>query len=242
MKINCRIRFTHLILVVALTAVGGCRKKEEKVKILENLSIPETHQNAQKNESPKNILPKKSMDYVVQNLTDEEKRKLAELLSTMGPFLESPEAKNEPASLGHLFTQEIYKKLQGNFVWGYLYNQGVKIEGSEIGIDVIKGIDGTQEYIQRISSYIKSALQESGYRINPEARYRMGICVVYVQKEFVREPYSCPGVVSEVYFSDRIKKKGFFYRFSIGKKEGLEQGLEVYGKFVVHIMEKLKVT
>ena len=157
-------------------------------------------------------------------LSEKEQEELIMLILRTHPFKSSPDIKYGKETLNQFFTSKIYEKLRGNVFLGYSYDEGLEFYGYRIGLDILKTTEQTRGYKKvflksMLKVFNKKTIEIIGQTGKTE-RYGLGICIVSVQP--VRTKESFPGLVVEMYITDKKEKKSFFRRFYAGKLEGFE--------------------
>lgn len=167
------------------------------------------------------------IDKKKSGLSEKEQEELIKLVLRTHPFKNSPDQKYGKETINQFFTSKIYEKLRGNLFLGYSYDEGLEFSGNRIGLDILKTTEQTQEYKKvflrsMVKVFNKQTIEitgKTGTNANTE-RFGLGICIVSVQP--VRTKESFPGLVVEMYITDKKEKKSFFRRFYAGKLEGFE--------------------
>lgn len=160
-------------------------------------------------------------------LSEKEQEELIMLVLRTHPFKSSPDQKYGKETLNKFFSSKIYEKLRGNVFLGYSYDEGLEFSGNRIGLDILKTTEQTREYKKAflknmVRVFNKKTIEiigQSGQNANTE-RYGLGMCIVSVQP--VRTKESFPGLVVEMYITDKKEKRSFFRRFYAGKLEGFD--------------------
>jgi hypothetical protein len=153
---------------------------------------------------------------------------LAELarLGARKPFLtDSPDVYLEPQSLNQFFTLPIYRKLQGNAYFGYRYDEGFKLDGKEIQIEIIKDLTPGKICAAPYRLAFGNALQAAGLQIKPKASCQIGICIVGIEERETTK--TIPGIMVEAYLRNAVLKKSFFIRFGSGSPRGLSPAIRL---------------
>jgi len=155
-------------------------------------------------------------------------------------FLESsPDLIDEPQSINRFFTQDIYARLAGNEFFGYFFDEGFSWSGDSVSIDIIKTILSTQIYHHAFHESFKSAMLDRGLDSVSQSPFRVGLCLVGVEP--VRTPETVPGVMIEVYFSNRSSGESFFWRVGVGSRNGLAASMVDAADLIVEmLLEKRK--
>jgi len=147
---------------------------------------------------------------------------LAELrrLGTRKPFLtDSPDVYLEPQSLGHFFTEKIYRELRGNAYFGYDYDEGFVLEGRTVQIKVLKDLTPGTSCQVAYRMALEQALNAAGLQLKLAAPIQIGVCIVGVESRETQKTLA--GVMVEAYLRNANRKKSFFIRYGSGHPRGL---------------------
>lgn len=158
-------------------------------------------------------------------LSDEKKDKLVRMFFEEYPFQNSKEYKNYPETLNEFFTEPIYKKLSGNFMRGYQYNEGFTFKGIEISLGALKSVSEGKPYLKRFVDVLNKVFVGNGIKFvgNDKTPYEIGFCIVSVMPKLTE--ISFPGVFLEVLFKNKTTGKSLFYRFGQGSRQGIDKAM-----------------
>ncbi len=156
-------------------------------------------------------------------LSPEKQEKLVEMFLAEYPFADSKEYKNYPETLNRFFSGPIYKKLSGNFMRGYSFDEGFRFSGSEIDVIDIKSVSETKPCVKDFVDALNKTFKKGGVKFSVKCRYQMGFCIVSMTPR--KTDSSFPGLFLEAYFYDTQTKKSYFYRFGQGSNRGLQQAM-----------------
>jgi len=163
---------------------------------------------------------------------------LAELrrLGARKPFLaDSPDVYLEPQSLGHFFTEEIYRKLRGNAYFGYDYDEGFVTEGKTVQIEVLKDLTPGNGCQSAYRLALEQALNAAGFQLKHAAKIRMGVCIVGVESRETQKTLA--GVMVEAFLRNFNRKKSFFIRCGSGHRRGLGPAIRLSAELLVGQLE-----
>jgi hypothetical protein len=145
----------------------------------------------------------------------EEAEALAARLSQRTPFLESEEARREPATLRQYFRDEDYRMLRGNPLLGYWDLGGFRWGGTQVawsGMEVKPGCAAVSG--DAWSAAFSYAARKRRLAVNRAAAVRIsGACIWAVVEATRREPV--PGVLLEIKVTGPTGT--LRYRFGMGK-------------------------
>jgi hypothetical protein len=159
---------------------------------------------------------------------------LAELrrLSAKRPFLrDSPDVYLESQSLGRFFTREIYQKLRGNAYFGYEHDEGFRMEGKEIQIELLRDLTSGQPYQSAYRLALEQSLKAAAFKPKPAASHQVGLCIVGVEPKETAK--TLPGVMVEVYLRNSRLKKSLFIRYGSGHPRGLPAAIRLSAEMLV---------
>jgi len=170
---------------------------------------------------------------------------LAELrrLGARKPFLtDSPDVYLEPQSLGHFFTEKIYRELRGNAYFGYDYDEGFVLEGKTVQIEVLKDLTPGTSCQAAYRMALEQALKAAGLQLKLAAPIQIGICIVGIEPRETQN--TLPGLMIEAYLRNSKQKKSFFIRYGSGHSRGLGAAIRLSaeiltGRFVSRSDEKV---
>jgi len=172
---------------------------------------------------------------------EQNQKKLARLMASEDPFLtSSPDVKNAPESLNLFFNQKVYERLRGNFLFGYHYDEGFTGTGKTFAVDTIKSIPGGESYLPLFKKNLAETATKIGVKIDRNSPIRLSMCLVGVIPQMQENPFSYPGLVAEVCLYNRETKKGYYMRFGLGKKEGLDRAMQEYALMLLSLMDTEK--
>lgn len=160
----------------------------------------------------------------ISRLSKKEKVKLVELYLKDYPFLtHSPDWKHAPETTNHFFTTPIYRKLQGNFIKGWEYNEGFVLVEKNIHLLPLKGVGDSKNHIDEMNIFLKKKLIQKGIKILADSNTQLSLCLVGAVPEISRQ--SLPGVIIEMCIKNKKSHKAYLFRFATGKKSGLSDAL-----------------
>lgn len=146
----------------------------------------------------RNVGPKNEKRDVFELMSNKSKENLIKMFVEEYPFTGSKEYKNYPETLNVFFTEPIYKKLQGNFMRGYQYNEGFDFKGNEIALGALKSVSEGRPYLQRFVQTVNKVFVGNGVKFVDKEKtpYEIGFCIVSVMPKLTEMTF--PGVFLEV--------------------------------------------
>lgn len=161
---------------------------------------------------------------LIDNLPPDQKLYYLAVATLSRPFLQdSPDVIKEKSSLYQFFSQKIYEKLKGNYFLGYIYDEGFSFAGDEIQLDIVKGTYKTKKFLKAFKEAGRISAGKNKIKLVKNSSYGIGVALVGVQ--FTKTKSSLPGVMLEVYLTNRKTGKTLFYRFGTGNKGGLDKAM-----------------
>ena len=163
-------------------------------------------------------------------------------LGARKPFLtDSPDVYLEPQSLGHFFTEKIYRELRGNAYFGYDYDEGFVLEGKTVQIEVLKELTPGTSCQAAYRMALQQALNAAGLQLKLTSPIQIGVCIVGVESRETQKTLA--GVMVEAYLRNANRKKSFFIRYGSGHPRGLEAAIRLsaemlMGQFVSRSAER----
>jgi hypothetical protein len=175
-----------------------------------------------------------SRGYCEEKVRPDPRAYLAELrrLSAKKSFLQdSPDVYLESQSLGKFFTPQIYQKLRGNAYFGYAHDEGFRIEGNHVQIDVLKSLASGQSSQAAYRLALEQALKASGFERKSAAAHQIGLCIVGMEPKETAK--TLPGVMVEAYLRNNRLKKSLFIRYGAGHPRGLPAAIRLSAEMLV---------
>ncbi len=159
-----------------------------------------------------------------------------ERLGARRPFLvDSPDVYLEKSSLNRFFTERIYRRLQGNSYFGYDYDEGFRLEGKAVQIEILKDVTSGESCRVAYRLALGRALAASGLEVKPAAPCQIGVCIVGVEAE--ETPATLPGVMVEAYLRNSRQKKSLFIRYGAGSPRGVAAAIRLSAEMLVSHLE-----
>ena len=173
----------------------------------------------------KTVNPKNNRKDVFELMSNESKENLIKMFVEEYPFTGSKEYKNYPETLNVFFTEPIYKKLQGNFMRGYQYNEGFDFKGREIALVALKSVSEGRPYLQKFVQTVNKVFVGNGMKFVDKEKtpYEIGFCIVSVMPKLTEMTF--PGVFLEVLMTNKKTGRSLFYRFGQGSKQGIDKAM-----------------
>ncbi|MEN8153481.1 MAG: hypothetical protein ABFR75_05610 [Acidobacteriota bacterium] len=155
------------------------------------------------------------------SMTSEQKIQFIKDVIIRGPFLKkSADPRLKPYTIGKFFNNKIYKKLYGNDILGYIYDQGFAGISDKISVKIFKTTDRTRKYKSKFINILIAFLKKNKIRFVKESNVEMGIAMLDVDDG--SSGRSLPGVLIEAYLKNNKTNKFIFHRIGTGKKSGVE--------------------
>lgn len=155
------------------------------------------------------------------SMTNEQKIQFVKDVIIRGPFLEkSADPGLKPYTIGKFFNYKIYKKLYGNDILGYIYDQGFTGTSSEVSVKVFKTTKRTRRYKSKFISTFITLLKKNNIRLVKKCDIEIGIALVDVNDGISGK--SLPGALIEAYLKNNKTNKYIFHRLGTGKRDGIE--------------------
>ena len=165
---------------------------------------------------------------------DNPRAQLAEMarVGARNPFqTDSPDVYLEPNSLNRFFTEAIYCRLQGNAYFGYDYDEGFRLEGNSVQIEVLKDLTPGEACRAAYRIALMQALSVAGVAVKSPAPVQIGVCIVGVESRETDK--TLPGIMVEAYLRNALQKKSFFIRFGAGSPRGLVPAIKLSAEMLV---------
>ncbi len=170
-------------------------------------------------------------------LKREQAMELAKMLAREDPFLEAPDVRMAPETIGKFFKKEIYAGLKGNPFMGYYYEEGGKYLGSKqktIWIDVLSGLETTKPYHRVIRSAMEKLAEAKGYRLDKDSPNRVGIYAIQVHPEKTKTTH--PGIIAEIYIQNRENGTVLYTRQYEGDLSGPEAAIVTVCDYIYYFI------
>ncbi len=164
--------------------------------------------------------------------------KLLREVAALRPFLEdSPDVRSEPQSIGKFFNAEVYARLKGNAVMGYLYDEGFLPSGNTIQVETFRSLPDTDLHLPAFRRTFATVLSKTSLRLVDKSPNRIGICLVGVEP--LRSSQTLAGVCVEVYITNADTRKTLFHRIYAGGERGLADAmLQASILICAHVLRK----
>ena len=161
-------------------------------------------------------------------------------LGARKPFLtDSPDVYLEPQSLGHFFTEKIYRELRGNAYFGYDYDEGFVREGKTVQIEVLKELTLGTSCQTAYRMALEQALNAAGLQLKLAAPIRIGVCIVGVESRESQKTLA--GVMVEAYLRNTKQRKALFIRYGSGHPRGLPAAIRLSAEMLTgQLMSQLQ--
>lgn len=170
-----------------------------------------------------------------ESLTKEQKICLIKDVIRQGSFIEtSSDFKFRPQTIGKFFNKKIYKKLLGNDILGYIYDEGLKTGSKNVYLKVIKYFNETEKYKNEFSIALKMVFKRYGIRFNKDGEVEIGIALLDVDPKISGK--SLPGGMIEYYLKERKSGKYLFHRLGTGNKKGLKYAFMELAIIIVNFL------
>lgn len=156
-------------------------------------------------------------------------------LTAVRPFLDdSADVRDEPQSIGRFFTPEIYARLAGNAYYGYQYDEGFHWQGTDIALEPVTTVPGTEAYGAPLRHALAESLAGQGLRVASAAPVHLRIGLVGVEARHA--PHTLPGVMLELVFTNADTGRSFFWRLGVGSRHSLAAALVTAADIVVALL------
>ncbi len=150
-------------------------------------------------------------------------------------LVDSPDVYLERGSLNHFFTAPIYRHLRGNVYFGYDYDEGFRLEGKEVAVEVLKDLTPGEACRAAYRLALLQALAAAGFDVKSAAGCRIGICIVGMESQ--ETPKTLPGIMAEAYLSNSQSKKSYFIRYGAGSPRGLVPAIRLSAEMLITRLE-----
>ena len=149
-----------------------------------------------------------------------------ERLGTRKSFLiDSPDVYLERRSLNRFFTESIYRRLQGNVYFGYDYDEGFRLEGKAVEVEVLRDLTPGSACRGAYRLALQQALVAAGLDDKSAAPCRIGLCIVGMESQETTK--TLPGVMVEAYLRNSRLRKSYFTRYGAGSPRGLAAAIRL---------------
>ena len=153
-------------------------------------------------------------------------------LGSRKPFLtDSPDVYLEPKSLNRFLTEAIYRRMQGNPYFGYDYDEGFRLEGNSVQIEVLRDLTTGEVCRKAYRLALERALAAAGLDLKPSAPCQIGVCIVGMESQATDK--TLEGVMIEAYLRNAQQKKSLFIRFGAGSPRGLAAAIRISAEMLV---------
>ncbi len=176
---------------------------------------------------------------IFEKLNKEQKAQLLEDIVSRRPFLKSSsDMKLKKFTLGKFFNIHIYRKLMGNDILGYEFDEGFKYESESVFIRSIRTNKKTYPFKREFIRPLKNILRKKKVKISKSSPIEIGICLLDVEAK--KTSSSLPGALVEVYFKNKRSGKYFYYRFGTGKTSGLNDVFKDIWLLLFSVLESFR--
>lgn len=163
------------------------------------------------------------------------KLQFLKLMYTNYNFVSSSDYKNAPDTIGQFFTEPIYKKLRGNDIIGFSYDQGFTYSGDAWTLKQLKTTAQSGKYREHFVNTLNQVARDGRFAVRKDTGYEMGICLVTVVEK--GEGGGLPGVVVELYLKNVKLNKSLFLRIKSGSKKGWYEGMRNAWRYIYILMK-----
>lgn len=235
-----------LLIVLCLLWIWGCSDRSATLQELNGISesgkngagidLARKTGRAVFGAGEKNAERGKARERLARELQKNEER-IAAMAAAEEPFLlSSPDIKGAPETLNCFFNRKIYEKLNGNFIFGYHFDEGFT-GADDFAVDRIEAVPQARPYLDRFRKHLREMAARIGLRSDIRSKNRLAMCIVGVVPALQQEPFSYPGLISEVCLANKQTGKGYFMRFGMGKREGLERAMQEFALLILSMMK-----
>ncbi len=174
-----------------------------------------------------------------KKLNKKQQTQLLKDIVTRRPFLRSSsDMKLKKFTLGKFFNIQIYRKLVGNDILGYEYDEGFKYDSPSVFIRTIRANKKTDPFKLEFIRSLKNILREKKIRISKSSSIEIGVFLLDVEDK--KTSSSLPGALVEIYFKNKRTGKYFYYRFGTGRSSGLKDVFKDIWFLLFSVLESFK--
>jgi hypothetical protein len=156
-----------------------------------------------------------------ESLTKKQKIRIIKDVVMRGPFLKkSADIKFHPETIGKFFNEKIYKKLKGNDILGYQFDDGFSGESATVCLKILKFFNGAKKFRGDFLKAVDKVFQKYGIKKSKKSNIELGIALLDVEPE--KSERSLPGCMIEYYLKNRKTGKFFFHRLGTGNSRGIK--------------------
>ena len=157
----------------------------------------------------------------LQFLAEAERIELAKLLYSYQPFTETAPDINFPHTLNNLLDSTIYPKLKGNPFIGYIYDEGVSLNGAPVSLHIRSAAHVASYYPIFRKIFLHANQDRTKTEPQPTLPFALSICLADVTTKPI------PAVTLEAILLDRSTGKRFCIRTSTGFHKGLYEAMDL---------------
>ena len=172
-------------------------------------------------------------------LSREQALELARMLAREDAFLEGPDVKYAPETIGRFFKKEVYERLKGNPFMGYYFEEGGRYSGAKtrtLWVDVISGISETRPWHKMVRRALERLAETKGYGFDRNSPNRVGIYLIQVHPKKTKTSH--PGIVAEIYLQNRGNGSVLYTRQYEGDLRGPEAAAVTICDYIYFLMEQ----
>ncbi len=185
------------------------------------------------------VIGKSKLPEFFNKFSTEQKIRLLKDIVKREPFLTyGADIRLKKFTIGKFFNMRIYKKLEGNDILGYNFDEGFKFDRESIHIKTVRTNDKTGKYRKAFIRSLIGAVGSHKIKISKSSSIEIGISLLDVEKK--RTPHTLPGALVEVYFKNKKSGKHFYYRFGTGNQLGIKKAFEDIWLLIFSVLESLK--
>jgi hypothetical protein len=175
----------------------------------------------------------------IGDLSDKQKLRLLKDVVRKEPFMKSSsDVKIKKFTLGKFFNMSIYKKLEGNDILGYQFDQGFQPASGGVLLKSVRTTGKTTRYKQIFISALRTVGVRRKVGFSRNGGTEIGVGLIDAE-EFLTDK-TLPGALVEVYFRNRGTGKYFYYRFGTGKRQGLKEAFEDIWDIIFSVLDSFR--
>lgn len=157
----------------------------------------------------------------IRMLAEAERIELAKLLYSYKSFTETAPDINFPHTLNNLLDSTIYPKLKGNPFIGYIYDEGVSLNGAPVSLHIRSAAHVGRYYPIFRKIFLHANQDRTKIEPQPTLPFALSICLADVTIKPI------PAVTLEAILLDRATGKRFCIRTSTGFHKGLYEAMDL---------------
>lgn len=157
----------------------------------------------------------------IRLLAEAERIELAKLLYSYKPFIETAPDVEFPHTLNNLLDDTLYPKLKGNPFIGYIYDEGVSLNGAPVSLHIRSAAHVKRYYPIFRKIFLHTNQDRTKTELQPTLPFALSICLADITTKPI------PAVTIEAILLDRKTGKRFCIRTSTGFHKGLYEAMDL---------------